>query len=193
MPIVYSALRTPDTPIWQAVRVSMSIPLFFAAVRAKNTHSVLVDGGATWNYPIDLFDDTAFAPAPEAAVPVDYPTTYGPSHIYNKETLGLRVDTKDEIAAEQNDWATPPRQIDDFFDYIKALAGLLTDMANKAHLHANDWHRTIFIDATGVGATDFDLAEAKVRQLVENGRRGVDDYFKWFTALPPAPVPLNRV
>jgi len=73
------------------------------------------------------------------------------------------------------------------------LAGLLTDMANKAHLHTNDWHRTVFINATGVSATDFDLDETKVGPLVDNGRHGVDNYFNWFTALPPAPVPLNRV
>lgn len=43
-----------DMPIADAVRISMSIPLFFASVRHKN--DVYVDGGVMWNYPIGVFD-----------------------------------------------------------------------------------------------------------------------------------------
>jgi NTE family protein len=52
-PQVFSARTTGDVPIWRAVRMSMSIPLFFAAADYKE--NVMVDGGVTWNYPVDIF------------------------------------------------------------------------------------------------------------------------------------------
>ena len=48
-----------------AVRASMSIPLFFEPVRlthADGTRSTLVDGGVLSNFPIDVFDRTDGAP-----------------------------------------------------------------------------------------------------------------------------------
>ena len=50
-------------------------------------------------------------------------------------------------------------QVDDFFDYIKALVGTLMDSQLNTHLHSDDWQRTIYIDTLGVGTTDFDMSE----------------------------------
>ena len=186
---VYSAQDTPDVPIWRAVRISMSIPLFFASVEDEG--DILVDGGVTWNYPIDLFDDKKFAPAANAAEAVKYPTKYDDSHIYNKETLGFRVDTKDEIKAEKAGWRAPPKSIENFVDYAGALIGFILDMASKAHLHENDWHRTVFIDGMGVGTTDFALSDKQVSDLVQSGKKGATDYFKWFEDQDNKP--MNRV
>ncbi|WP_164562245.1 patatin-like phospholipase family protein [Nitratidesulfovibrio vulgaris] len=54
-PELFNAERTPDTPIHEALRISMSIPLFFTAVR-NSRGEVLVDGSVIWNYPISLYD-----------------------------------------------------------------------------------------------------------------------------------------
>jgi NTE family protein len=52
---VFSVEHTPSTRIADAVRISMSIPLFFAAF--KNARKdVYVDGGVLNNYPVKLFD-----------------------------------------------------------------------------------------------------------------------------------------
>ncbi|MBI5381894.1 MAG: patatin-like phospholipase family protein [Opitutae bacterium] len=193
MPTVYSADTTPDTPIWQAARISMSIPLFFASV--MQAKQVLVDGGVTWNYPLDLFDDRKYvAPGSPWEPPlVDYPTAYDANHIFNKQTLGFRVDTQDEIKAEKESWGLPPQKIDNFVDYLRALVGFMNDMANKMHLHTNDWHRTVAIDAGGVSATDFDLSDAQVQLLIGNGRTGTTNYFNWFNDPASAPPPINRI
>jgi len=181
MPEIYSPEHTADMEIWNAVRISMSIPFFFAAV--KQNGDILVDGGVTWNYPINLFDDKKYLSDSDNVklytVP-DYPTRSGNSHVYNKETLGFRVDTKDEIAAQKQAWRIPPQEIEGFGDYAKALVGFLTDMANKIHLHENDWHRTIFIDAKGVKTTEFNLSSEKVEELVTSGEQGTKAYFEWF-------------
>ncbi|HEX2668969.1 MAG TPA: patatin-like phospholipase family protein [Gammaproteobacteria bacterium] len=188
-PLVFSAEDTPDVPIWSATRTSMSIPLFFQAVRVGK--DVRVDGGVSWNYPLDLFDDKKYLDDKRAGVKPDYPTVYDADQVYNKETLGFRVDTSDEIAAEKASWKLPPADINNVADYIKALVGFMTDIANKAHLHENDWHRTVFIDAAGVSATDFGLSQAEVRTLVANGLKGARDYLAWFADPKPAVKPRN--
>jgi NTE family protein len=53
------------------------------------------------------------------------------------------------------------------------------ESANKKHLHKNDWNRTIFIDTIGVKTTDFNLSKKKINDLIEEGKKGVKDYFKW--------------
>ena len=193
VPEVYSDEKTPDMEIWSAVRISMSIPLFFAAVK-EDDGDILVDGGVTWNYPLNLFDNTKYLSDPgnkkTFTVP-KYPTTSGDHHVYNKETLGFRVDTKDEIAAEKKSWLSPPKKIDGVADYLGALLGFMMDIANKAHLHDDDWQRTVFIDALGVKATDFSLSEEMVNALVNSGETGAKDYFRWFE--DQGEKPKNRV
>ncbi len=61
--------------------------------RIRVMSPIILDGGVTWNYPVDLFDDLKYlAPGDEAFFSaIDYPTKRGETHVYNKQTLGLRV------------------------------------------------------------------------------------------------------
>lgn len=193
-PQALSAETAPDMPIWQAVRMSMSVPLFFQSVRLNG--EVMLDGGVTWNYPIDLFDDMRYLSDPQderTHVRPDYPTLRDGAHVYNKETLGFRVDTLDEIKASKDAWRLPPKTIDNIKDYMSVCVGFMSDMANKIHLHKNDWHRTVFIDAGGVQASDFNLSDDKIQLLVDNGRKHTTGYFDWFDNPGPDDWPLNRV
>ncbi len=52
---VFSVEHTPRMRVADAVRISMSIPLFFASVRTMRNDNY-VDGGVFNNYPIKLFD-----------------------------------------------------------------------------------------------------------------------------------------
>ena len=193
IPQVFSADLTPDVPIWHAVRISMSIPLFFAAVKDDARKAIFVDGGVTWNYPVDLFDDRKFVEDPRAAQPVSYPTTWGPDHVYNKETLGLRLGTRDEILVEKNLATQPPQEIDDFIGYLKGVINFMLEILNRTHLHDNDWHRTVFLDTLGVRATQFDLPDDTVQKLVASGKAGAEEYFAWFESPASAPAPKNRL
>lgn len=189
---LYSHEGTPDMPIREAVRISMSIPLFFKAV-IKNGH-VLVDGGVTYNYPIDLFDDRKYLDVadPRKAKTVDYPTAYNEDHVFNKETLGFRVDTADEIK-EELAGTKKNIPINDILDYSRALLNFVLETAGKAHLHGNDWHRTVYIDAKGIRTTDFDLTKADMDMLVQSGRDGAARYFKWFGNKRAKVKALNRL
>lgn len=56
---IFSYETTPDMEVAMAVRISMSVPLFFEAVESKGTSASATryaDGGLMYNYPIDLFD-----------------------------------------------------------------------------------------------------------------------------------------
>ncbi len=138
---VFSAERTPDIPVWLATRISMSIPLFFAAVACSD--GMFVDGGVTWNYPIDLFDNKRYVSRPEA-MRVPEHTVYDEYHVYNKESLGFRLATRDIIKAEKEDLAKSPVEIENIVSYLSVLMGYVLEMANSAHLHKDDWARTIF-------------------------------------------------
>jgi len=180
--VVYSAANTPDVPLWKAARISMSLPLVFASV--KRGGDVWVDGGLTWNYPIDLFDRARYAGDDGGE---------GDARVYNKATLGFRVDTRAEITAERRRFGLPSTKVDSFPEYLKALVGFMTDMANRVHLQPRDWHRTVFIESHGVGTTDFNLDATQVSRLVESGRVGTEAWFEWFEGAGEDERPLNRV
>ncbi|UCE06894.1 MAG: patatin-like phospholipase family protein [bacterium] len=172
IPEVFSAEKTPDMMIGEAVRISMGIPLFFAAILSNN--ETWVDGGITWNYPIDIFDNQKYISDAENTA------EYNPGYVYNKETLGFRVDTSEEIAIMKRTVEQPSIRIKNIKQYVKMTLGFMTDIANKAHLNENDWHRTVFIDAKGVKTTDFGLSENKIAELIQSGVDGAKEYFKWF-------------
>jgi len=78
--VEFSYRKTPDVIIAEAVRASMSIPMFFQAWRFSNNNPndhLYVDGGVAYNYPLSTFDSNEF--------------TNDPSNI-NKQTLGFHLD-----------------------------------------------------------------------------------------------------
>jgi NTE family protein len=197
---VFSIDHTPTMRIADAVRISMSIPLFFAAFRnARN--DVYVDGGALNNYPVKLFDREKYIQSenrPRVALETAYYQEENRKflkkhpdsspYVYNRETLGFRLDSEQEIAVFRDGAEPQRRKIDDFFDYIKALITTVMESQGNIHLHSDDWQRTIYIDTLGVGTTDFDLSDAMKSKLEESGRKGALTYFKWFDDKKSDPI-----
>jgi len=189
---VFSYEHTPHERIADAVRISMSIPLFFAAVRNAR-EDVYVDGGVLNNYPVKIFDREKYI-TPGKLAKLGLKREYyekenktflkkNPSsspYIYNKETLGFRLDSKQEIAAFRYGDERAHNKIDHLFDYLKALVGTIMESQGNTHLHSDDWQRTIYIDTLGVGTTDFDLSDARKKQLENSGGKGASEYLKWF-------------
>lgn len=198
---VFSAEHTPTMRIADAVRISMSLPLFFKSIR-NSRNDVYVDGGVLNNYPVKLFDREKYidaaslsANAIKTAYYEEQNETFLKQHpsrspyIYNKETLGFRLDTKQEIAAFRYNEPQVDK-IDHFFEYIKALIKTILESQSNSHLHDDDWQRTIYIDTIGVSTTDFGLSNEKKQQLEESGRKGAEAYFEWFDN--PSSQPVNR-
>ncbi len=177
----YCASTTPKLYLEEAVRGSMSIPLFFACTRGERSgkqRDVIVDGGLTWNYPVNLFDRERYVEDAVHGLPISYATRA--DEVFNTETLGFRLDTTGELQANLKDWRNEPADIDNVVQYGWALVTFIRAIANKVHLHQNDWSRTVFVDVgEDIGFTDFDLTSEQQDFLSAAGRRGVRKYFEW--------------
>ena len=184
----YGGMKIAD-----AARISMSIPLFFASVKEKGQENQFyVDGGLLDNYSIKTFDREIFVDDKIRNIRrTDYydiinkkkslkPQLEGNQYIYNKETLGFRLDAKEDISMYLNHKPTIRNKITSFFTYSKALVTTLIDFQDNVHLHSDDWQRTIYIDTLGVRAIDFDISDIKKQKLVESGRQYTEEYLKWY-------------
>ena len=195
---IFSFEHTPRMCIADAVRISMSIPLFFAAKRSIRG-DVYVDGGLLDNYPIKLFDrmkyvDTYFRTPDyyekhnnnlqEAGIDISH-------YVYNKETLGFRLDSAKEIAAFRDQSEPERREINNFFSYTWGLIDTIMENQQNQHLHSDDWQRTIYIDTLGVGMTEFDLSDLKKNELVQSGIEYTEKYFQWYDDKENDPA-INR-
>jgi NTE family protein len=200
---VFSVEHTPSMRVVDAVRISMSLPLFFAAIRNPRG-DVYVDGGLLNNYPIKLFDREKYVDQKAALRIPDYYNDENKAflkgiyknrspYVYNMETLGFRLDSKREIAALRYGNVEVQNQISDFFDYTKALLKTALNAQEAMHLHSDDWQRTIYIDTQGVGTTDFNVTNAKKTALVKSGRDCTKAYFDWFKKTKGKDEPVNRV
>ena len=189
---VFSIEHTPTTRIADAVRISMSIPLFFAAVRNARD-DVYVDGGMLNNYPVKLFDRMKYIDTANGSKMARKTEYYDKEnkrflkkhpnsspYVYNKETLGFRLDSKQEIGVFRYGAEPAHHKVDDFFDYIKGLVSTMMESQGNLHLHSDDWHRTVYIDTLGVKTTEFGLSDAKKQKLEESGKKGTNTYFKWY-------------
>ena len=200
---VFSYERTPDDRVVDAVRISMSLPLFFASVRNAR-RDVYVDGGLMNNYPVKLFDRERYVESQAAARRTNYYDRENKRfltgankdrspYVYNKETLGFRLDSAREIGVFRYGDVPQHTRIDDFFDYAKALFGSLMSVQEGMHLHSDDWQRTVYIDTLGVGTIDFGIDEATRDKLVASGEKCAEDYFRWFDSATGDEAPVNRL
>ena len=101
-------------------------------------------------------------------------------YVYNRETLGFRLDSKEEITMYLTHKPTVRNEIGSFFTYVKALVTTLIDFQNNVHLHSDDWQRTVYIDTLGVGAVDFKISKNKKQDLVDSGRKHTIEYLDWY-------------
>lgn len=198
---VMSAEHTPDMPVADAVRMSMSIPLFFQAIQSEK-RDVLVDGGVLMNYPIKVFDRKKYIKPGNIrkhALDTDYykrdnksiRSTASP-FVYNKETLGFRLDTRDEISLFRDGRPAQTAEIDNFFNYGWALVKAALNVRDNVHLHSDDWQRTVYVDTLGVGSTDFEVSAKTKRKLITSGAKGVTQYFDWYDSARGRSLPHNH-
>jgi len=200
----FSFERFPDMPLVTALRISMSIPLFFAAMRLGERNDVYVDGGVMLNYPVKLFDRQRYidiTKEAQAARFVDYYNRENARfllerpgrspYVYNRQTLGLRLDTMEEIATYRYDEPMQGKAIKNFTQYARALISAVMRVQENQHLHSDDWQRTLYINTLDVKTTDFDLTDEKKAALILEGIKGAENYFQWFEN--PDETPVNRL
>lgn len=145
---VLSHETAPDMEVALGVRMSMSIPLFFAAVR--DGRELFVDGGAVWNYPLTIFDTG------------DEET--------EKQTLGFHLGLKGTAAQT-------PVKVGDIVTYGRMLyESLITVQTFLMEQNPDDVARSVFIDHLDVFPTDFGISTEKKEALVGKGFEATDAY-----------------
>lgn len=182
---IFSHKHTPSLSLVEGVRISMSLPFFFTAIRNKEGE-VCVDGGLLENYPIKLFDRRSYID--NYFTRTDYYESYNKSknnlshdsYVYNMETLGFRLDSNKDIKVFEKLEKPEAINIDSFFDFIKRLTATILDSQQNRHLHSDDWQRTVYIDTLGIKTTDFDISEKRKNEMVRSGRMYTERYFDWF-------------
>jgi NTE family protein len=152
-------LPAKDERVVDAVRASASIPFYFRPVRVKTSSGSVtwVDGGLLSNFPITVFDRTD---GKKARWP----------------TWGIKLSAEPEVTRD---------------DPVRTLPGMamtclqtLTGDWNRYQLDAEGVNRrTIYVDTTGVSATNFGIDPAMQQRLFENGQAAAQ---KFLAQLPPA-------
>jgi NTE family protein len=188
---VMSEENSPNVCIADAVRLSLSIPLFFAAKRSMRG-DVYVDGGVLGNHPIKLFDREKYLSTPAGGRSTEYYDAENKRflekhpesspYVYNKETLGFRLNSKTANARFRDQSEPAHRKIHELFDFILAVIHSHAENQSNQHLHSDDWQRTIHVDTMGVSFTDFSIPKRLKEALLESGRKGVQEYFAWYDA-----------
>lgn len=161
-----------------AVRMSMSIPIFFEPVLRTNPQTggqhMIVDGGLLSNFPVWLFDCTGRSP--------EFPT------------FGLQLVAPAKPTPASASTATGPVQPPSFLEYMRSLADTATQAHDRFYLEDENFVRTIAISTLGVSTTDFHVAPAGVRALVRSGHEAAqrflatwnfDDYVARYRTVPP--------
>jgi NTE family protein len=164
---------TPDTIVAEAVRASMSIPIFFNAWQFSNKQPndhLFVDGGTVYNYPITAFD-TGSEP--------------------NYHTLGFRLQDKQGLRPVHNfgkgHWVS----------YVKNVFETLLETQNiDFNQDQEQKDRSVIIDDLGIPTTDFKINRQQEDDLVKQGQIATDDFLaKWeprLQPLQPATAPLIK-
>jgi NTE family protein len=147
-----------ELSVAEAVRMSMSIPVFFDPVlypngKAAHQH-MIVDGGMLSNYPIWLFDATkGIAPR--------FPT-FG--------MLLVAPNQEDPLLPQPPQVALPHDGMLSPLSYVKAIADTMMEAHDRLYVEQANYARTIPIPTCGVTTTEFDISANKAQQLFDSGR-----------------------
>lgn len=148
----------------RAVRMSMSVPIFFEPVRvmsSKGVQHVIVDGGLLSNYPVWLFDSDGIPTWP----------TFG-LHLVNPfEVTGLT----DRIPPINQSSVYPGAL---FSSYLLAMALTTLEAHDWQYIEQEDFARTIPIPTLHVGLLDFDIKQTKKRELYQAGHKACEQFLE---------------
>lgn len=146
-------MEPDDLSVSRAIRMSMSIPIFFEPVVVKytsegaNQKAYVVDGGALSNFPVHLFDE----PIP------GWPT------------FGFKL----------QETSTPkPATIRGPVSLCLATYNAMFSAIDKRYIEETNWDRTIPIPTPGVSSTDFDLDKQQQQDLYTSGYGAAKKFFE---------------
>jgi NTE family protein len=151
-------LDPDDQLVADAVRASASIPFFFQPVTLRwgkptTNLSYLVDGGSCSDFPIEIFDR------------IDGQAPRWP-------TFGIKLSAQAAVGTLMN-------IVDSPLSFALALLEAVVNGNDQVHLaDPCVLERTIFVDTSEVGATDFDLTTEQQNLLYKNGQQAASRFLE---------------
>ena len=160
--------KDPDAfSISKAIRMSMSIPIFFEPVEIEDKNNIthyIVDGGVLSNYPVWLLDDGSCNP--------EWPT------------FGFKLMEPQKRTLKKAN----PNPIKNTINYCYSIIGTLLNGHDNYHISESkgDYDRTIGISTEievnnlkkEIGTTYFDITEEESNLLFKNGEAAADNFLK---------------
>lgn len=176
--VVLSKETYPKMKVKDGVKISMSIPLYFGAnfvdekgklhkkKKDRVGTDIMVDGGILGNFPIYIFDDVEESDSSGNEI-----------REYNYGTLGIRIDTDEQIEKDKIDQELVSIDIVDFKSFINSFYVLTIESLNRHQLTDQDWKRTISVSSLGIGPKLKRLSQEQKQNLMYSGEKAVVDYF----------------
>ena len=158
-------LEPDELEVALAVRMSMSIPIFFRPVRVtdKEGHDhVIVDGGILSNFPVWLFD------CPDDEDP-RWPT-FG--------LLLVEPDPKTPIATRIPKPERAPLGARGLTQLLSGLYHTMVEAHDRLYIEKAQFARTVPIPTLGVRTTEFDLPRNRAQELYDSGRTAAEKFLE---------------
>ena len=152
--------------IARAVRMSMSIPVFFEPVRLTNPQTnhehTIVDGGILSNFPVWLFDR-------ENGQPPRWPT-FG--------LLLVEPDPKTPITDRLPEPSHGQRGPRGLLTMLTSMVHTMMEAHDRLYVEKAQYPRTIPIPTLGVRTTEFGITPERVRALYDSGREAAEKFLE---------------
>jgi NTE family protein len=154
-------LSTPNLPIQDAVRRSMSIPILFTPVKMTDEDGLvhlLVDGSCTNNFPLHYFDQL-------------YPGESG----FHK-TLGFNLEAGfDPFNPKQ--YIDETVEITSLTELIVTLITTIIEEVERLRLTDQDYQRIVEINTRNYKTTNFNMSRKDIEHLIRIGYDATMDYW----------------
>ncbi|HSC52729.1 MAG TPA: patatin-like phospholipase family protein [Phnomibacter sp.] len=155
----FSADSTPNAPVAEAIRASMSIPFYFKAWRFEGEQSskhIYIDGGVVYNYPLSFFDKERFNQMPTV----------------NFESIGLYLYTQNENRKDTLNFHMPLYFTRQVFEALMVTQDYIIEEDRE------QMQRSVMINDLGIAATDFNISPEQCSQLMESGATATRQYIQ---------------
>ena len=194
---VFSCFHTPNAVVSDAVRASISMPIFFTPVTIREngvpkkiyfndgkSSEVIryMDGGVLDNYPIWIFDDLKYCLD-------DIPEWVAKRKIFiqNPKTLGFRLmeDRMIDIYTKPyyDDLRTKMKRVgtgnyEGTFGFLMGsfLQANVSKNLENEHIYRGDCPRSVYVDNLGISPVAFSLSKTDKDRLVKSGKQAILNY-----------------
>lgn len=181
---VFSHESSPGVPIIKAIKASLSTALAFPPVEING--DLFIDPVFTQKYPIEIFDQIKYRSNRQT---VESFVKDG-----NEATLGLRLDTEEEIQIFKGQANPVSHKIGknknkSFKGYIKRLIKIILNYSEIKHfMNARTCkNRSIHINTLDASFLDFKMTFDMKMKLIKSGQKSTEEFFETLVETSQSP------